>query len=72
MADDAIGSRLSKPTREFVIHLLVYAIVMFFVFYVLFALFLGLDFITWIVGVAWGAGVAVHGLSLFVPSKGGK
>ena len=72
MTDDAIGSGLSKRTSEFVIHLLLYAITMFFVFIVLFALILRLDFITWIVGVAWGVGLAFHGLSLFVPDKRGK
>jgi transcriptional regulator with XRE-family HTH domain len=68
MVDDVIGKELSKRNREFVINLMAYVIVMFG-FYALFSLFLGLDFITWVVGVAWGVGVAFHGLSLFIPTN---
>ena len=70
MTEDYIGKSLSKRNREFVVHLLVYAVIMFG-FYALFSLFLGLNFITWIVGVAWGLGVGFHGISLFVPPKRG-
>jgi transcriptional regulator with XRE-family HTH domain len=66
MTEDVIGKNLSKRNREFVINALAYVIVMFG-FYALFSLFLGLNFITWTVGVAWGVGVAFHGLSLFIP-----
>lgn len=66
MSEDVIGKNLSKRNREFVINALAYVIVMFG-FYALFSLFLGLNFITWVVGVAWGIAVAFHGLSLFIP-----
>ena len=58
----------SKRKREFMVHVLTYAVTMFGVF-ALFHYFLGLHFITLIVGVAWGLGVGFHGVSLLVPPK---
>ncbi len=70
MVNRVIGKGLSKRNRELVIHILIYLVTMFG-FYAVFSLFLGLNFITWIVGVAWGVAVGFHGVSLFIPMKQG-